>query len=186
MRVWLQGAHRVGLSTLAYPRPLKPKSSSWSSNRICPPSAHWTSSVSRAPHSVAAPHGGPEALGDHRSRPDRVWNRIPEDVRRQIIDWHSRFQSRRESWPQASPTKKGILSLRRVGPPAAAGAATQTAISINCFRVNESAFPFLTGVIQSSAQRGIGNHQVPHQACHSGYIRNSIREVREPGRRHQR
>ena len=30
--------------------------------------------------------GGPEALGDHRSRPDRVWNRIPENVRRQIIN----------------------------------------------------------------------------------------------------
>jgi RNA-directed DNA polymerase len=30
--------------------------------------------------------GGPEALDDHRSRPDRVWNRIPEDVRSQIID----------------------------------------------------------------------------------------------------
>ncbi len=25
--------------------------------------------------------GGPEALADHRSRPDRVWNRIPDDVR---------------------------------------------------------------------------------------------------------
>ena len=30
--------------------------------------------------------GGPEALADHRSRPDRVCNRIPDDVRRQIID----------------------------------------------------------------------------------------------------
>src|SRR5271167_67693 len=30
--------------------------------------------------------GGPEALNDHRSRPDRVWNRIPDDVRGQIID----------------------------------------------------------------------------------------------------
>ena len=30
--------------------------------------------------------GGPEALADHRSRPDRVWNRIPDDVRGQIID----------------------------------------------------------------------------------------------------
>jgi transposase-like protein len=30
--------------------------------------------------------GGPEALADHRSRPDRVWNRIPDGVRRQIID----------------------------------------------------------------------------------------------------
>jgi RNA-directed DNA polymerase len=29
--------------------------------------------------------GGPEALGDRRSRPDRVWNRIPDDVRGQII-----------------------------------------------------------------------------------------------------
>ena len=29
--------------------------------------------------------GGPEALADHRSRPDRVWNRIPDDVRRQLI-----------------------------------------------------------------------------------------------------
>src|SRR5271154_6316555 len=30
--------------------------------------------------------GGPEALNDHRSRPDRVWNRIPDDVREKIID----------------------------------------------------------------------------------------------------
>ncbi len=30
--------------------------------------------------------GGPEALADHRSQPDRVWNRIPDDVRGQIID----------------------------------------------------------------------------------------------------
>ena len=29
---------------------------------------------------------GPEALTDHRSRPDRVWNRIPDDVRGKIID----------------------------------------------------------------------------------------------------
>ncbi|QDM20519.1 IS3 family transposase [Tardiphaga sp. vice154] len=30
--------------------------------------------------------GGIEALADRRSRPDRVWNRIPNDVRGQIID----------------------------------------------------------------------------------------------------
>ena len=30
--------------------------------------------------------GGIEALADHRSRPDRVWNRIPDDVRSHIID----------------------------------------------------------------------------------------------------
>ena len=29
---------------------------------------------------------GPEALDDRRSRPDRVWNRIPDDIRRQIVD----------------------------------------------------------------------------------------------------
>src|SRR3954464_8628819 len=30
--------------------------------------------------------GGIEALADHRSRPDLVWNRIPDEVRGQIID----------------------------------------------------------------------------------------------------
>ncbi len=30
--------------------------------------------------------GGPEALADQLSRPDRVWNRIPDDVRGRIID----------------------------------------------------------------------------------------------------
>ena len=29
---------------------------------------------------------GPEALGDRRSRPDRVWNRLPEAIRDEIID----------------------------------------------------------------------------------------------------
>lgn len=29
--------------------------------------------------------GGPEALGDRSSRPSRVWNRIPEEIRSQII-----------------------------------------------------------------------------------------------------
>jgi transposase-like protein len=50
--------------------------------------------------------GGPEALGDRRSRPDRIWNRIPDDVRR--------YQNcHRESWPCASPTRNSILSRRR-------------------------------------------------------------------------
>jgi putative transposase len=30
--------------------------------------------------------GGPEALDDRTPRPDRVWNRIPDDVRERIID----------------------------------------------------------------------------------------------------
>jgi putative transposase len=31
--------------------------------------------------------GGPEALQDRSSKPNRVWNRIPEEVRRQIVDF---------------------------------------------------------------------------------------------------
>ena len=31
-------------------------------------------------------NGGPEALGDRSPRPDRVWNRIPEAIRGQIVD----------------------------------------------------------------------------------------------------
>jgi putative transposase len=30
--------------------------------------------------------GGPEALANRTSRPDRVWNRIPEAIRSQIVD----------------------------------------------------------------------------------------------------
>ena len=30
--------------------------------------------------------GGPEALDDKPSRPKRVWNRIPDDVREQIVE----------------------------------------------------------------------------------------------------
>lgn len=30
--------------------------------------------------------GGPEALEDRPSRPDRVWNRIPGEIRDQILD----------------------------------------------------------------------------------------------------
>jgi len=30
--------------------------------------------------------GGPEALADRRSRPDRVWNRIPEAIRSQVVE----------------------------------------------------------------------------------------------------
>ena len=67
----------------------KARSSSWSSSRICRPSARWTSSASRRATFYRwydrYREGGPEALADHRSRPDRDWNCIPEDVRRQII-----------------------------------------------------------------------------------------------------
>ena len=29
--------------------------------------------------------GGPEALSDHPSRPSRVWNRLPAEIREQIV-----------------------------------------------------------------------------------------------------
>ena len=62
--------------------------------------------------------GGPEALDDRHPRPDRVWNRIPDDVRERIISWRwTSRRSRRGNWPCASPTPKAILSqrLRSIG-----------------------------------------------------------------------
>ena len=57
--------------------------------------------------------GGPEALEDRSPRPDRVWNRIPDNVRGQIVQlaWMSR-SCRHGSWRRASPTRKDILSPR--------------------------------------------------------------------------
>jgi hypothetical protein len=54
--------------------------------------------------------GGPEALNDRSPLPDRVWNRIPDDVRERIrhLALGSR-RCRRGSWPCASPTLKAIL-----------------------------------------------------------------------------
>ena len=62
--------------------------------------------------------GGVEALADYRSRPDRVWNRIPDDVRGQILDMALELRScRRASWRCGSPTRTSILSprLRSIG-----------------------------------------------------------------------
>ena len=57
--------------------------------------------------------GGPEALADRPSRPDRVWNRIPEAIRSQIVDLAL-------DQPELSPrelavrfTRKNTLSRRR-------------------------------------------------------------------------
>jgi transposase-like protein len=47
--------------------------------------------------------GGVEALVDHRSRPDRVWNRIPMMSAVRSSTWRWRFPScRRGSWRFAS------------------------------------------------------------------------------------
>ena len=59
--------------------------------------------------------GGPEALADHRSRPDRVWNRIPDAVRQQIIGLALDVPdlSPRESWRCASPMRDATSSRNR-------------------------------------------------------------------------
>ena len=58
--------------------------------------------------------GGPEALADHRSRPDRVWNRIPEASGARSSTWRWSFLScRRGSWRCASPTRISTSSRRR-------------------------------------------------------------------------
>ncbi|WP_244628658.1 helix-turn-helix domain-containing protein [Tardiphaga robiniae] len=63
--------------------------------------------------------GGPEALADHRSRPDRVWNRIPDDVRAaRSSTRRCRFPScRRGSWRCGSLTRESTSSprLRSIG-----------------------------------------------------------------------
>ena len=58
--------------------------------------------------------GGPEALADRRPKPDRVWNRIPHDVRERIIALALDEPAlSRENWRCGSPTPKAILSRRR-------------------------------------------------------------------------
>jgi transposase-like protein len=58
--------------------------------------------------------GGPEALEDQQPKPDRVWNRIPDDVRERIIRLAlDSLRCRRGNWPCASLTPKAILSRRR-------------------------------------------------------------------------
>ena len=57
--------------------------------------------------------GGPEALNDRQPRPDRVWNRIPDAVRDNLIELAlDERPCRRASWRCASPTAKAISSQR--------------------------------------------------------------------------
>ena len=58
--------------------------------------------------------GGPEALADRPSRPDRVWNGIPQAIRSQIVDLAlDQPESARGNWRCASRTRQNILSRRR-------------------------------------------------------------------------
>ena len=48
--------------------------------------------------------GGPEALADLSSKPDRIWNRIPDKIREQIIEMALDL-------PELSPPELGLNSL---------------------------------------------------------------------------
>lgn len=57
--------------------------------------------------------GGPEALVDTPSRPDRVWNRIPDDVRGRVVDLAlAEPDCRRASWRRGSPMPRGTPSRK--------------------------------------------------------------------------
>ena len=57
--------------------------------------------------------GGPEGLADRPSRPDRVWNHIPEAIRNQIVDLAlDQPELSRGNWQCASRTRQNILSRR--------------------------------------------------------------------------
>ncbi len=59
--------------------------------------------------------GGVEALVDHRSRPDRVWNRIPDDVLGQIFEMALEIPalSPRELAVRFTDERKYFVSERR-------------------------------------------------------------------------
>ena len=59
--------------------------------------------------------GGVEAFADHRSRPDRVWNRIPEPVRDEIVDL-----ALRETELRVRPGTHDARAMRRIRTMAAA------------------------------------------------------------------
>ena len=50
--------------------------------------------------------GGPEAFADRPARPDRVWNRIPEAIRSQIVDLAL-------DQPELSPRELAVRSAAR-------------------------------------------------------------------------
>ena len=80
-----------------------------------PTNARWRCSASRGPRSTSGYdrlHAlGQAGLEDRPSRPGRVWDRIPEPVRRQIVDLLSRSPScRHRSWQSGSPTRSALVS----------------------------------------------------------------------------
>ena len=59
---------------------------------------------------------GPEALEDRRPRPDRVWNRIPDQVRERIVKL-ALDEPTLGNWRCGSPIARSTLSprLRSIG-----------------------------------------------------------------------
>ena len=66
--------------------------------------------------------GGVEALADHRSRPDRVWNRIPDPIRAEIIDLALRETELSTRAGGALHRRKALLRLGSIGVSAAESA----------------------------------------------------------------
>ena len=66
--------------------------------------------------------GGPEALADRPSRPGRVWNRIPDDIRAQIIDlaleeageFRSEVQHRGQIWYLSDAQRETVSPCRTI------------------------------------------------------------------------
>ena len=57
--------------------------------------------------------GGPEALDDIVLQPDRVWNRIPDDVRERVVTLAlDQPELRPANWPCASPTPSATSSRK--------------------------------------------------------------------------
>ncbi len=56
--------------------------------------------------------GGPEALADRPSKPDCVWNRIPDSVREEIVELALREPELSSRY--ASPTRGDTSSPRRL------------------------------------------------------------------------
>ena len=62
--------------------------------------------------------GGPEALDDCSPRPDRVWNRIPDDVRARIVTLASRRTSlTRYDYLRAFSYVPRVAKISNVGEP---------------------------------------------------------------------
>ena len=74
---------------MTFSHPTRWRSSGWSSNRLWRLDARWRNSAFPDLLSTAGMIGisaADQTLADRPSRPDRVWNRIPEAIRGQIVD----------------------------------------------------------------------------------------------------